>query len=167
MTTEQEINSALPMLSKAALQRIAVRIRALIANEVPGSMTDDGVPAHLAWLMDGLRESVKERGLPYNIPISALKRQPEYKHFLESAEVVGPWLASTMPDATQVERTALAALAAKELARYTAGFSKDTGLRMMMWRYNYVPDAINAAFPEYVRNRWLARIVRRQRHGQE
>lgn len=117
------------------------------------------------WLLDGVRAELARRGIPWVVRADKLREQPEYRGtekrqgFAQHAAVVGPWLGGLVLNADRTQLLALSRTAAECLAQYIGKFT-EVGLRQMLWNYNYVPDAIEQEFPEYVRNGWCAALVK-------
>lgn len=164
MSKYEELLQHIPKLRQEALNELLKRTRAALSF-IPGATP--GKPAQLElpvdehdWLLSGIRETLRARGLPTNMPQHLVRQMFEYKLFDAAAPVVGDWLLKLVPGMSRSEKLALSAIAARALASDVRQFAP-VGMSTMLRFYCRVPDAFERSFPEYARNGFVPFLIRR------
>lgn len=139
--TVPEILLALPTLSKADLEKIKLRASLLIGS-TPATPTAD----QELWLCTGFMHELKRRGLGAFM-VAGLPA--ERVRFIQDYLLQGFGDTQTK----QVERLALAELAANALANYLAKGKVPISAKTLYANIDKVPQALEASFPGY----WNAR----------
>jgi hypothetical protein len=145
----------LPKMSKSQLTELRRRILPLI-----GAKEEGGV-ANRDWLLDGILEVVKERGLGHMIPPNfRVRKTSSFSGYETQADRVRLMLTTAIPDMTVTDERAIGVIVVRALADYISSWS-EVSFDSLLRNVSKIPDAIDAAFPGYLASGMLPFLLRR------
>lgn len=141
--------------SPQSLEEIIKRARILLSLGGTKELQDFDDGSDIGWLLEGLKLVVADRGLP---PMSLARIQTfrEFKKdFTPIAPEIAAWLMTLIPaDSDRTKRVQLSYFAGRCLARHISGWTPVHWTTLLLY-YSRVPDAIEHAFPTYIKNGWI------------
>lgn len=145
-TTFDEVTRALPMFTEMQLKEIVNRCKMLATKE---HQSDD-------WLLDGILVELRLLGIP-TPSHDKIVRLHQFKSFSEKSLQLRTAL-ENQGIKTRVEKRQLAKICVMCLIEYLKSFT-DVSLPNMLTYIDYIPQALERAFPGYLSNRMLPFVI--------
>jgi hypothetical protein len=151
----QTIVEELPLLTRKQLDEIRKRAALLLQNQ---SIRSDNVEEQ-DWLLEGVLRECEHRGI-YVGRSFHIKRSGSFASFATKSEAVRELLTACAPGLMPVQRVALGHVCARELANLLLRvFNSPPSFKAMMDRIDWIPRALEEAFPGYMASKLLQLAV--------
>jgi hypothetical protein len=145
----------LPTFTRKQLDDIRKRCALLMQRQ---SQISDGVEEQ-DWLLEGILSECQHRGVFVGRTFH-LKRAGSFAAYATKAETVREILTECAPGLSPVQRVRLGQVCARELANYLHGhFHSPPSFKAMMDRVDWIPLAMDTAFPGYMASKLLQLVV--------
>jgi len=151
----QSICEELPLLSRKQLDDIRKRCALLMQNQ---SIRSDTVEEQ-DWVLEGILHECQHRGIFVGRSFH-IKRTGSFASYATKSEALRELLTQCAPGLTPIQYVALGQVCARELANYlTLAFNSPPSFKSMMDRVDWIPRAIDVAFPGYMASKLLQLTV--------
>lgn len=149
--TYDQVKQAIPDLSAREIKDLYNRVKVLLKAEPAVDDTD--------WLLDGILSELRGNGI-YVPAFSKIKSLPIYSSYAEKSEQLRTVL-EKQGVATKIEKRQLAIICSKCLIEYLKSFT-DVSLHTMLLHIDYIPQALERAFPGYLSSRMLTFLLNKK-----
>ncbi len=147
--TYSQVKQAIPDLNEREIKDLYNRCKALI--KIDTTPDDD-------WLLEGVIQELRNQGI-YVPAFSKIKTLPTYAAYAEKSEQLRTIL-ERQGISSKLEKRQLAAITAKCLIEYLRSFT-DVSLHTMMAHIDNIPQALERAFPGYLRANMLMFLLKK------
>jgi len=146
----------LPTYSHKQLEEVRKRCALLMQSK---SSTGNSVE-EADWVLEGVLHECQHRGI-YVGRTFHLKRSGSFAGFATKSAELRDLLTECAPGLDPVQRVALGQVCARELANHLADrFNTPPSFKLLMDRIDWIPEALEQAFPGYMASRLLGLTVR-------
>lgn len=138
----------------------AAEVRRLLAHQI--GMTSVGQQSD--WLLAGILEVLRERGLGHAIPPHfAIRRSRSFGSYETRSDRVRQLLHAALSGMTLTETRSIGVIAARCLAEYIDTWDKnEITLDKLLFNVGQIPAAMERAFPGYIDSNVLGFLLRRK-----
>lgn len=146
------IVSKIPEMTKAQMTDLRRRLLFFVGKRTDSTNQD--------WLLNGILDVVRERGLGQMIPPNFhIRNTKSYGDYETQADRVRQLLSDAIPEMSVIEQRTMGVIAARALAAHLAKFT-EISLHNMLFYVARTPEALDDAFPEYLSSGTLEFIIR-------
>jgi hypothetical protein len=148
----EEILASLPKLTPAEIAEVRQRVSALSAV--------DSIPVEDDWLLNGIVQVLKDRGLGETIPSRfQITNRRQFHGYLNKAEKVRNTILDNFADAGKLDKIALGRILAQCLATRIEEF-RTVSLNAMLQHVDLTLPALEDCFPGYLKAGFIRILTR-------
>jgi len=157
----QSICEELPLLTNK--QRDDIRKRCAFLNQSAATKSDGAEDSD--WILEGILHESQHRGI-YVGRSFHIKRSGSFASFATKSAGVRELLTECAPGLSPIQYVALGQVCARELANHlTARFNTPPSFKLLMDRVDWIPTALEEAYPGYMASKLLGLAVRYEDNG--